>query len=266
MEVAPQDRIDADAAHLKPPNKAARVLMVLGVVAIVGAVNWFTSPTRRPPGQGSGTPQGEQHKLPSLPFAAKEITASKWLNTKGKALKLADLKGEIVLLEFWRFLCTACEAGAQMVNELEKEFGEKIKFVTVHSAGGPEEQDEVKMKQWMEDKHVVTPTAVDHNKKTITDFGYQLTTPTFLLINRKGNVVSYQPSQHSKPVLVEQIKKLLTGDDLEKAAKEGKTGAPPPPGSPLGLEMPPTATAPSSPGEPAKTILPIGPGQSKVAP
>lgn len=39
---------------------------------------------------------------------APELRARGWLNTGGRALTLADLRGKIVLLDFWTFCCINC--------------------------------------------------------------------------------------------------------------------------------------------------------------
>jgi thiol-disulfide isomerase/thioredoxin len=54
---------------------------------------------------------------------APEIAGDFALN--GKPVKLSDLKGKVVVLDFWAVWCGPCIATIPHLNELQKEFGDK---------------------------------------------------------------------------------------------------------------------------------------------
>lgn len=57
---------------------------------------------------------------------APELDAVLWLNTAGHALKLADLRGKFVLLDFWFTGCGPCHGdfpSVKLVHELYKDKG-----------------------------------------------------------------------------------------------------------------------------------------------
>ena len=52
------------------------------------------------------THSGRPGRLPRV--RAPELSGRGWLNTGGRALRLADLRGRFVLLDFWTFCCVNC--------------------------------------------------------------------------------------------------------------------------------------------------------------
>jgi hypothetical protein len=90
--------------------------------------------------------------------------------------------------------------------------------VSVHSAITDEEKLITGLRKYITDHKFKAPVAVDNDCKTLDTYGFTKVMPTFVLINRKGNIVEYQPSNRAKPVLEERIKAMIKGDDLEKDA------------------------------------------------
>ena len=56
-----------------------------------------------------------------------------WLNTGGKELTLADLRGRIVVLDFWTFCCVNCLHVLDELRELEERHRDTVVIVGVHS-------------------------------------------------------------------------------------------------------------------------------------
>lgn len=235
----------------KAPNKLARVVMVVGIIAIVVGINYVTS--IRPPIIKEGGGGEKPINLPKLPYAAKEIVASKWLNTKdGKPIKLAELKGKIVLLEFWRFECHSCEAAIPMMQDLERKFAQDdVHIVTIHSAVTESEKDEQALRNYLKAHNLKLPVAMDNDKTTLEKkYGYPVTTPTFLLINKKGNVIDYEASVNAQTALEIEIRALLNGSDLEKEAKAKNVGATSSPPATGPMPIAPGQSLPGLPGQP----------------
>src|SRR5262249_22095663 len=65
---------------------------------------------------------------------------SQWLNTS-RALKAEDLRGRIILLDFWTFCCINCMHVIPDLHALENEFGDKLTVIGVHSAKFANERD-----------------------------------------------------------------------------------------------------------------------------
>ena len=56
-----------------------------------------------------------------------------WLNTGGKSYALADLRGKIVLLDFWTFCCINCLHVLDELRPLEEKYADVLVIVGVHS-------------------------------------------------------------------------------------------------------------------------------------
>src|SRR5215203_1825683 len=56
-----------------------------------------------------------------------------WLNTAGP-IKLADLKGKVVVLDFWTFCCINCIHTLPDLAKLEKKYEKELVVIGVHSA------------------------------------------------------------------------------------------------------------------------------------
>nr|BFE66817.1 hypothetical protein GCM10020092_001180 [Actinoplanes digitatis] len=72
---------------------------------------------------------------------APEFQGRNWLNTGGRELKLADVRGKIVLLDFWTFCCINCLHVLDELRPLEQEYGDALVVIGVHSPKFEHERD-----------------------------------------------------------------------------------------------------------------------------
>ena len=64
---------------------------------------------------------------------APELRGRRWLNTGGRELSLTQLRGKIVLLDFWTFCCVNCLHVLDELRELEERYADVLVTVGVHS-------------------------------------------------------------------------------------------------------------------------------------
>ena len=64
---------------------------------------------------------------------APELRGRAWLNTGGKELTLAGLRGRFALLDFWSFCCINCLHVLDELRPLEEKYDEELVVVGVHS-------------------------------------------------------------------------------------------------------------------------------------
>ena len=57
---------------------------------------------------------------------APELRGRGWLNTGGRELTLTDLRGKIVLLDFWTFCCINCLHVLDELRPLEEKYGDVL--------------------------------------------------------------------------------------------------------------------------------------------
>ncbi|WAL39725.1 NHL domain-containing thioredoxin family protein [Brevibacterium sp. BRM-1] len=64
---------------------------------------------------------------------APQLTGRRWINTGGRELSLADLRGKVVLLDFWTFCCINCLHVLDELRPIEEKYRDELVIIGVHS-------------------------------------------------------------------------------------------------------------------------------------
>lgn len=112
---------------------------------------------------------------------APALALKEWMNSK--PLTLADLKGKIVVLDFWATWCGPCIAAIPHTNEMSKKYADKgVVFIGVCAMNGAE-----KMAATAKGKGIAYPIAADDGGATVKAYHVN-SYPDYYIIDRKGNV------------------------------------------------------------------------------
>lgn len=125
----------------------------------------------------------------------------------GKTYKLSDLKGKVVLLDFWATWCPPCREELPIIEKLHKEFSGKGLVVL-----GINNEDKATIQQFIKQQKLTFPTLLD--SQDIASRAYKVEAiPRVILIDKEGKIVKditgYDPE--NEKILRELIEKLLGG-------------------------------------------------------
>ncbi|WP_235915644.1 NHL domain-containing thioredoxin family protein [Puerhibacterium puerhi] len=138
---------------------------------------------------------------------ASELVGRGWLNTGGKAVTLADLRGKIVVLDFWTFCCINCLHVLDELRELEEAHRDVLVIVGVHSPKFEHEADPDALRAAVERYDVRHPVLDDPDLVTWGAYTARAW-PTLVVVDPEGYVVAQMAGEgHASAVaaLVEQL-------------------------------------------------------------
>ncbi|MFI0998529.1 NHL domain-containing thioredoxin family protein [Streptomyces galbus] len=137
-----------------------------------------------------------------------------WLNTGGRSYRLADLRGRVVVLDFWTFCCINCLHVIDELRELEERHRDTLVVVGVHSPKFVHEADHGAVVDAVERYGVAHPVLDDPELATWKQYAVRAW-PTLVVIDPEGYVVA----QHAGEGHVHAIERLVTELEAEHAAK-----------------------------------------------
>lgn len=116
-----------------------------------------------------------------------------WLNVD-HPLTLADLRGKIVLLDFWTYGCINCMHVIPDLKALEEKYAEELVVIGVHSAKFENEGETENIRRIIQRYDLEHPVINDRDFRVWREYGAQAW-PTFVLIDPLGNVVGYHSGE-----------------------------------------------------------------------
>ena len=112
-----------------------------------------------------------------------------WLNTE-KPISLRDLRGKIVLLDFWTYCCINCIHVIPDLKKLEKKYANELVVIGVHSAKFNGERDIDNIRQAVLRYEIEHPVVNDWQMEIWQQYGVRAW-PTLMLIDPAGKVIGY---------------------------------------------------------------------------
>ncbi len=120
------------------------------------------------------------------PRLAPELSGDIWLNSP--PLTLAELRGKVVLVEFWTFACWNCKNVEPHVRAWHERYAEQgLTVIGVHSPEFERERDLANVKQYVAEHHMAWPVLVDNGFRTWKRFANRYW-PAFYLIDKQGHI------------------------------------------------------------------------------
>ncbi|MFG3347670.1 NHL domain-containing thioredoxin family protein [Streptomyces sp. NPDC048018] len=137
-----------------------------------------------------------------------------WLNTGGDDLTLTDLRGKIVLLDFWTFCCINCLHVLDELRELEEKHRDTLVIVGVHSPKFVHEAEHQAVVDAVERYEVHHPVLDDPELATWKQYAVRAW-PTLVVIDPEGYVVA----QHAGEGHANALRTLVEELEAEHEAK-----------------------------------------------
>ena len=135
-----------------------------------------------------------------------------WINTNGKTLSLTDLRGRVVLLDFWTYGCINCMHIIPDLKRLEQEFGDALVVIGVHSAKFKTEGNTRRIRSIVHRYEREHPVVNDRAMQIWRSY-FVRAWPTLVLLDPAGNVVGSVSGEGNYEVLREAIQKLVSEFD-----------------------------------------------------
>lgn len=142
------------------------------------------------------------------PMTAQEFTGlGQWLNSP--PLTLQQLRGKVVLVDFWTYTCINCIHTLPYVKRWHERYKDQgLTVVGVHTPEFPEEKSLENLKDATRRLDIHYPVVQDNQYATWEVYGNRFW-PAFYLINRKGEVVYRHYGEGRYDETEATIRKLL---------------------------------------------------------
>ena len=137
----------------------------------------------------------------------------KVLGSKGKTLKLSDLKGKAVVVNFWATWCEPCKIEMPWLVDFQKKYGAQgLQIVGISM----EDTDEKTVSDFAHKMGVNYPILIG-TEKVADLYGGIDGMPTLYFVDRSGKIVEHELGLRGMDILEDNIKKSMNSTETAKA-------------------------------------------------
>jgi len=136
---------------------------------------------------------------------------TEWFNTPGnEAIDLADLKGKVVLVDFWAYSCINCQRSIPHINAWNDAYEDAgLEVIGIHSPEYAFEKEPRNVKAGAENFGIEYPVALDNSLSTWTNYRNRYW-PAHYLIDAEGTVRHVKFGEGGYANTEKLIRELLT--------------------------------------------------------
>ena len=117
---------------------------------------------------------------------APDLAEGQWINSE--PIKLGDLHGRVVLVDFWTFGCFNCRNTLPTLKRLDAEYRDKgLRIIGVHTPESGYERKFENVKAAVAKYGIEYPVVTDVEEKTWDAFGVNAW-PTVIIIDKQGRI------------------------------------------------------------------------------
>jgi thiol-disulfide isomerase/thioredoxin len=193
-------------------------LGALGATAAVGLKVRNSNPITIVPANSASPetmPKTEMPKTETTRLSSPEQTLpdfqgiQQWLNSN--PLSIADLKGKVVLIQFWTFACINCQRTLPYVTRWHQQYAaQELKVIGIHTPEFAFERDVNNIKRALQQHRITYPVPIDNDYQTWKAYSNEYW-PHLFLADQRG-VVRYDHIGEGAYDTIEQtIQQLLKG-------------------------------------------------------
>jgi len=183
-----------------------RTFLVL--IGILLAVGLMILTARRVQSSSKNSSLGALRGAPAPDFTLKSLD--------GKSLKLSDLRGKAVLLNFWATWCAPCKIETPWIVDLQNQYA--AQGLQVVGVSMDDESETEGIKKFVQEMHMNYPI-LRGNEDVGNAYGGLEFLPTTYFVGRDGNVTGRILGLKSRSDLEDNVKKALASVPVSQTAQ-----------------------------------------------
>jgi len=166
----------------------------------------------KPTEEPAPNPFPNRSKAPSLDGG------TAWLNTSGE-ITLKDLRGKVVLVDFWTYCCINCLHVLPDLKYLEKKYANELVVIGVHSAKFDNERETEHIRRAALRHEIEHPIINDSEMVVWRKFGAR-SWPTLVVLDPEGFYCGYVSGEGNRELLDAVVSKLVAFHRLKGTLDE----------------------------------------------
>ena len=142
-----------------------------------------------------------------------------WLNTDSP-LSMKQLRGKIVLLDFWTYCCINCMHVLEDLKRLERKYSEELVVIGVHSAKFDAEKDTDRIREAILRYGIEHPVVNDAEMRVWQEYAVRAW-PSFMLIDPLGKVFGTHSGEQVFDLFDKVISQMVQHYDADGELRRG---------------------------------------------
>lgn len=185
------------------------VLLVAAFAVIGGGLLWPRPQFEKGPWADAG--EAEDGPAPLEPVETLgEIPADRWLNAPASGFDGEDLRGDVVLIEYWTYLCTDCKNVEEWMKKTHAELApDGLRVLGVHTPEFDVERKVANVRGYLDENGIAWPVAIDNDYRVWRTYNTTRARPAFFVYDRQGRLVYRRAGERAVHGAREAIEKAL---------------------------------------------------------
>jgi cytochrome c biogenesis protein CcmG/thiol:disulfide interchange protein DsbE len=179
----------------RPPIVLLLLLALTIVTMAVGLWRWW-----------AGRQQVAEQAKPAMTAASQALAPDFTLATPdGATVRLADLRGKVVLLNFWATWCPPCKAEMPDLDVLQRTYGESQGLVVL---GINLQEGAGTVASFVQERNLGFPVLLDTDGSVTSDLYQVRPLPTSFIIDRQGYIRDVWNGQIAREAMLARLKNV----------------------------------------------------------